>query len=115
MNRAKDLEEKQAITRWLIQEKLHMLNSGYNPITKTMEVTKHFVNERTPFMQALEIAKDIEDLGGVKIKNVAAKAGGTYSTKIKWGIHNIDARPYGNKGYWGKRIKQINPRERLMN
>ena len=35
---------------------------------------------------------------------------GTYSTKIKWGIHNIDARPFGNKGYWGKRIKQSDTR-----
>ena len=28
-----------------------------------------------------------------------------YTTKIKWGINDIEARPYG-KGYWGKRIPQ---------
>ncbi|WP_332309781.1 recombinase family protein [Bacillus cereus] len=32
-----------------------------------------------------------------------------YTTKIKWGINDIEARPY-EKGYWGKRIPQKNPR-----
>jgi hypothetical protein len=41
----------------------------------------------------------------------AAEAGkvGTYTTKIKWGIHNVEARPFG-PGYWGKRTVQVNPR-----
>nr|WP_299172748.1 hypothetical protein [uncultured Allomuricauda sp.] len=41
---------------------------------------------------------------------VLANGVGTYTTKIKWGIHNVDARPFGNKGYWGKRIKQSDTR-----
>lgn len=32
-----------------------------------------------------------------------------YPKKIKWGIHEIDVRPEG-KGFWGKRIKQADPR-----
>jgi hypothetical protein len=34
---------------------------------------------------------------------------GTYTTKIKWGIHEVDARPAG-PGFWGERIPQLNPR-----
>lgn len=34
---------------------------------------------------------------------------GTYSTRIKWSIHTIDARPHG-EGFWGKRIPQSEPR-----
>ncbi|WP_369899694.1 hypothetical protein [Bacillus manliponensis] len=57
-----------------------------------------------------ESSKIIDD----KIKSVEASlAKGTgnskYTTKIKWGINDIEARPYG-KGYWGKRIPQKNPR-----
>lgn len=32
-----------------------------------------------------------------------------YNTKIKWGINDINARPYG-KGFFGERIPQNNPR-----
>ncbi|AGX44621.1 hypothetical protein [Clostridium saccharobutylicum] len=32
-----------------------------------------------------------------------------YTTKIKWGINDIEARPFG-KGFWGKRIPQKNTR-----
>ena len=35
---------------------------------------------------------------------------GTYTTKIKWGILEVDARPFGNKGYWGKRVPQKDAR-----
>jgi len=35
---------------------------------------------------------------------------GTYTTKIRWGILDVDARPFGNKGYWGKRTAQSKPR-----
>ncbi|MDF9575465.1 ADP-ribosyltransferase, partial [Bacillus cereus] len=38
--------------------------------------------------------------GGVK-----GTSNSKYTTKIKWGINDIEARPYG-KGYWGKRIPQ---------
>jgi hypothetical protein len=34
---------------------------------------------------------------------------GTYTTKIKWGIQEIEARPHG-PGYWGKRTPQGNAR-----
>ncbi|WNS43702.1 hypothetical protein [Paenibacillus sp. MMS20-IR301] len=34
---------------------------------------------------------------------------GKYDTKIKWGINDINARPYG-KGFFGERIPQSNPR-----
>ncbi|PRC99857.1 hypothetical protein CQZ91_29095, partial [Bacillus cereus] len=58
---------------------------------------------------------DLKKVGDVK-KATSGSAGvakGTgnskYTTKIKWGINDIEARPYG-KGYWGKRIPQKNPR-----
>jgi Domain of unknown function (DUF4157) len=38
----------------------------------------------------------------------AAKVG-TYNTKIKWGLAEVDARPFG-PGYWGKRQPQGDPR-----
>jgi archaellum component FlaF (FlaF/FlaG flagellin family) len=34
---------------------------------------------------------------------------GIYTTKIRWGILDVDARPF-RKGYWGKRTVQNNPR-----
>jgi len=48
----------------------------------------------------------------LKAKSSFTGAGkvGTYTTKIKWGILDIDARPFGNKGYWGKRIAQNDSR-----
>ena len=33
---------------------------------------------------------------------------GTYTTKIKWGIQEVEARPAG-PGFWGKRTPQTNP------
>jgi len=35
---------------------------------------------------------------------------GKYTTKIKWGTREIDVRPFGDKGYWGKRVSQTNSR-----
>jgi hypothetical protein len=55
-----------------------------------------------------EIGKSIGD----DISIIVAKGGdavGTYTTKIRWGIQDVDVRPYG-KGYWGKRVPQTNPR-----
>jgi TANFOR domain-containing protein len=34
---------------------------------------------------------------------------GEYTTKIRWGIQDIEVRPF-EKGYWGKRITQKDPR-----
>ena len=42
------------------------------------------------------------------LEGVESSKVGTYTTKIKWGPHTVDARPYG-PGYWGKRIRQDEP------
>lgn len=34
---------------------------------------------------------------------------GKYTTKIRWGIQDIEVRPF-EKGYWGKRVTQSDPR-----
>lgn len=46
----------------------------------------------------------LEKIGGKIVNEV-----GKYATKIKWRQMTIDARPFG-KGYFGKRIKQTNPK-----
>ena len=49
---------------------------------------------------------------GEKVAGSLAKAGddvGKYTTKIRWGIQDVDVRPF-EKGYWGKRVSQSNPR-----
>ncbi|MDC2941550.1 T7SS effector LXG polymorphic toxin [Bacillus sp. RA(2023)] len=76
------------------------------------------VGMMTPYGKGVKIVDKLHDLkkvGDVK-KATSGSAGvakGTgnskYTTKIKWGINDIEARPYG-KGYWGKRIPQKNPR-----
>lgn len=55
MNHAKTLEEKQRLTRTLIDDELRNLENGYNPITGDFENVE-ILNERTPFIQALELA-----------------------------------------------------------
>ena len=35
---------------------------------------------------------------------------GVYTAKIKWGIHEVDVRPFSDKGFWGTRISQSDPR-----
>jgi len=47
--------------------------------------------------------------GRIVGEGVAPGKVGEYTTKIKWGIHDIDARPHGS-GYWGKRIPQNDAR-----
>lgn len=49
---------------------------------------------------AVAVMKGVEKAGG---------AVGTYTTKIKWGIQDVEVRPF-EKGYWGKRISQVEPR-----
>jgi len=51
------------------------------------------------FVKLEKLINGFQDAGGV----------GTYTTKIKWGIQDINARPF-EKGYWGKRIPQSEPR-----
>src|SRR5690606_18019378 len=69
------------------EELNHLANKGYKPSNVTDKEWD-----------------DILEWLGKKPK--ASDDIGVYSTKIKWGIHEIEARPYGNKGYWGKRIPQ---------
>lgn len=91
MNRAKSLEEKQDLTKILIRNELELLQGGYNPFSKEMEIAADTVSEITPFVQALEIAKkkvkiakttvkNIDDV--VKIVSVSAKKLGIANTRI---------------------------------
>ncbi|MCW3072394.1 MAG: hypothetical protein JWO44_2284 [Bacteroidetes bacterium] len=59
---------------------------------------------------AIEIDKAIAEgdfgkLGKLLEKAADASEVGKYTTKIKWGILDIEARPFG-KGFWGKRTSQ---------
>lgn len=57
MNHEKTLEARQAATEILINNEIENLNKGFNPITKQWESTVDFLNEKTPFLQALEFAR----------------------------------------------------------
>lgn len=56
-----------------------------------------------------EVAEEFSKASN-KLDYLGNKFAGTYTTKIKWGRIDIDARPLGDKGYWGKRIKQSDMR-----
>ncbi|MCL1690828.1 tyrosine-type recombinase/integrase [Elizabethkingia anophelis] len=56
MNRAKNLEEKRILTKQLIANEIRLLESGYNPITKHIELEEGCVNSKTPFIDALKLA-----------------------------------------------------------
>ncbi|MCY0967911.1 tyrosine-type recombinase/integrase [Chryseobacterium wangxinyae] len=56
MNRCQTIEEKQEMTRFLINNELRNLSNGYNPITKEYETEENQVYEKTPFILALQIA-----------------------------------------------------------
>ena len=56
MNRCQTLEERQEMTRFLINNELRNLNNGYNPITKEFENRADQVHKKTPFILALQIA-----------------------------------------------------------
>lgn len=61
MNEYSDLKQKQDAVRILIEEELDQLeHKGYNPITKTYSISQHEIeiSEYTPFLQALNYAKD---------------------------------------------------------
>lgn len=70
MNRCKSLEQKQEMTRFLINNELENLKKGYNPITKEFEIIEDFVIERTPFIQSLNIALDKMMLVPSTIKSI---------------------------------------------
>ena len=57
MNRIKNLEDRQNLTKYLINNEIDMLSRGYNPVTKEFETSDNFITEHTPFLKALEIAK----------------------------------------------------------
>jgi integrase len=70
MNHCKTLEEKQRITRQLIQDELNNLSKGFNPITKKYEIIIDFVTDATPFIQALNIAFEKTKLVKSTIKSI---------------------------------------------
>ncbi|MCJ8153263.1 site-specific integrase [Chryseobacterium sp. SSA4.19] len=57
MNRAKSLEEKQAITKSMIENEIKNLQRGFNPIIGEYVVEdENLITEITPFIKACEIA-----------------------------------------------------------
>lgn len=91
MNGCHTLEERQEMTRFLINKELANLSNGYNPITKEFETEDNQVHEQTPFILALQIAlkkvrvaestrKSMEDPINLIIE--ASKKTGTSSLKI---------------------------------
>ena len=56
MNEFKTLAERQSGTRDLIKNEVENLKKGFNPIIREMESTVDYLNEKTPFLQALEFA-----------------------------------------------------------
>lgn len=63
--------------------------------------------ELQKYFDAVEKVKK-EGLEDVKVKDEVIESG-RYSDTIKWGIHDIEVRLDG-KGFWGRRIKQNDPR-----
>ncbi len=68
-------------------------------------------------LNRLRVEAKLAELGGEELV-IAKKAFeegtesakiGTYSTRIQWGIHNVEARPFG-KGFFGKRTPQTKAR-----
>jgi hypothetical protein len=64
---------------------------------------------RAGLLNKLKSLRNLEGLeqGLDDVARGGASAGsiGTYTTKIRWGIQDIDVRPF-EKGYWGKRVTQ---------
>lgn len=82
-----------------IKEGVNSFQVFYLEIKKARTLAK--LGEMTP----QELAK----LKAAWEEGMIAANQGKYTTIIKWGIHEIDARPFG-KGYLVKRIKQTDPR-----
>jgi TANFOR domain-containing protein len=55
----------------------------------------------------LQTVVNVEEKIGVNL--TGADEVGKYTTKIRWGIQDIEVRPF-EKGYWGKRVAQSDPR-----
>jgi hypothetical protein len=87
--------EKKAIheTLKLMQEDAE-LSARYKPVFDAVDA------------EAVRLDKEGEALAKA---GTTGDAVGTYTEKIRWGIQDIDVRPF-EKGYWGKRISQMDAR-----
>lgn len=98
MNREKTLEDKQRVTRELMDLEVENLKKGFNPITKEYESEINEINETTPFLKALKIASD-----NVMVSEATTK-------QIKWHIDLIT--PLATKrGLSGKEISKVRRRD----
>lgn len=70
MNRAKSLDQKQEITKFLIENEISLLSKGYNPITKEFENYIGDLNEKTLFINALQYAYEKINVSEVTRKNI---------------------------------------------
>ena len=53
MNRIKNLEDRQNLTKYLINNEIDMLSRGYNPVTKEFETSDNFITEHTPILKSI--------------------------------------------------------------
>jgi hypothetical protein len=60
-------------------------------------------------MTGLGLADNIDEAEVKSVRLANLSQPGAYTTKIKWGIQEVDVRPDG-KGFWGKRVPQTNSR-----
>ena len=65
MNRIKNLEDRQNLTKYLINNEIDMLSRGYNPVTKEFETSDNFITEHTPFLKPIVVGAVFMFLGGV--------------------------------------------------
>ena len=77
--------------------------SAVDNVAEAGNATRKFVKETAD--EGLDLDKIVEE-ASEGIKGVVKHK---YTTTIKWGINNVEARPFG-KGFWGKRLPQKNPR-----
>ena len=84
--------------KFIDELKLARIDAGLGKLT-SQELTK-----------AKEAWRQAKKLEAIEVAEQARV--GTYTTKIKWGILNIEARPHTSikGGFWGRRTPQANPR-----
>lgn len=56
MNHEKTLEGRQRATQMLIDAEIENLKKGFNPVTRELESTVDYLNEKTPFLKSLDFA-----------------------------------------------------------
>ena len=59
MNRIKNLEDRQNLTKYLINNEIDMLSRGYNPVTKEFETSDNFITEHTPFLSLQSVESEL--------------------------------------------------------